>query len=100
VEQLIGMYNGGKQYPLVLRDDLIKTVPPWKARFLNYKDYAIQDNGRRRAGGRAGGRCREAGAPLRKRPVAPRRQGRLRASSRCRSRRSWRPFTASLPRQT
>jgi hypothetical protein len=42
VEQLIGMYNGGKQYPLVLRDDLIKTVPPWKARFLNYKDYALQ----------------------------------------------------------
>jgi enediyne biosynthesis protein E4 len=41
-EQLIGMYNGGKQYPLVLRDDLIKTVPPWKARFLNYKDYALQ----------------------------------------------------------
>lgn len=42
VEQLIGMYNGGKPYPLVLRDDLIKTVPPWKARFLNYKDYALQ----------------------------------------------------------
>jgi len=42
VEQLIGMYNGGKQYPLVLRDDLIKTVPPWKARFLNYKDYALK----------------------------------------------------------
>lgn len=42
VEQLIGMYNGGTQYPLVLRDDLIKTVPPWKARFLNYKDYALK----------------------------------------------------------
>lgn len=42
VEQLIGMYNGGKSYPLVLRDDLIKAVPPWKARFLNYKDYALQ----------------------------------------------------------
>jgi hypothetical protein len=41
-EQLLGMYNGGKQYPLVLRDDLIKAVPPWKARFLNYKDYALQ----------------------------------------------------------
>jgi hypothetical protein len=42
VEQLIGMYNAGTPYPLVLRDDLIKTVPPWKARFLNYKDYALQ----------------------------------------------------------
>ena len=42
VEQLLGMYNAGKQYPLVLRDDLIKTVPPWKARFLNYKDYALK----------------------------------------------------------
>jgi hypothetical protein len=42
VEQLIGMYNGGKPFPLVLRDDLIKTVPPWKARFLNYKDYALK----------------------------------------------------------
>ena len=41
-EQVIGMYNGGKQYPLVLRDDLIKAVPPWKARFLNYKDYALK----------------------------------------------------------
>jgi hypothetical protein len=42
VEQVIGMYNGGKQYPLVLRDDLIKAVPPWKARFLNFKDYALK----------------------------------------------------------
>ena len=42
LEQLVGMYNGGKPYPLVLRDDLIKAVPPWKARFLNYKDYALQ----------------------------------------------------------
>jgi hypothetical protein len=42
VEQLIGMYNGGRQYPLVLRDDLIKAVPPFKARFLNYRDYALQ----------------------------------------------------------
>lgn len=41
-EQLLAMYNGGEQYPLVLRDDLIKAVPPWKARFLNYKDYALQ----------------------------------------------------------
>jgi len=42
VEQVIGMYNAGKQYPLVLRDDLIKAVPPWKARFLNFKDYALK----------------------------------------------------------
>jgi enediyne biosynthesis protein E4 len=42
VEQILGMYNGGVQYPLVLRDDLIKAVPPFKARFLNYKDYALK----------------------------------------------------------
>ena len=40
VEQLVGMYNAGAEYPLVLRDDLIRTIPPFKARFLNYIDYA------------------------------------------------------------
>ncbi len=42
VEQMLGMYNQGKSYPLVLRDDLIKTIPTLKARFLNFKDYALK----------------------------------------------------------
>ena len=40
-EQVLGLYNKGKQYPMVLRDDLIKAIPPLKARFLNYKDYSL-----------------------------------------------------------
>ena len=40
-EQVLGLYNMGQQYPMVLRDDLIKAIPPLKARFLNYKDYAL-----------------------------------------------------------
>jgi hypothetical protein len=39
-EQVLATYRQGKSYPLPLRDDLIKAVPPLKARFLNYKDYA------------------------------------------------------------
>ncbi|MGZ8468191.1 MAG: VCBS repeat-containing protein [Gemmatirosa sp.] len=40
VEQVLATYNEGKAYPFALRDDLIKAIPPLKARFLNYKDYA------------------------------------------------------------
>ena len=39
-EQVLATYSGGKSYPFPLRDDLIKSIPPLKARFLNYKDYA------------------------------------------------------------
>ena len=39
-EQILATYNKGKSYPFALRDDLIKAIPPLKARFLNYKDYA------------------------------------------------------------
>ncbi|MGQ0537845.1 MAG: FG-GAP repeat domain-containing protein, partial [Gemmatimonadaceae bacterium] len=39
-EQIVATYTQGRSYPLVLRDDLIKAIPPLKARFLNYKDYA------------------------------------------------------------
>jgi hypothetical protein len=39
-EQVLATYSGGRNYPFALRDDLIKAVPPLKARFLNYKDYA------------------------------------------------------------
>ena len=42
VEQIISVYNQGASYPLPLRDDLIKTLPYLKARYLNYKNYARQ----------------------------------------------------------
>jgi hypothetical protein len=41
-EQIVSCYNHGVSYPLVLRDDLIKTLPMLKPRYLNYKDYATQ----------------------------------------------------------
>jgi hypothetical protein len=42
VEQIISYYNHGKSYPLPLRDDLIKSLPYLKARYLNYEKYARQ----------------------------------------------------------
>ncbi len=42
VEQIVSYYNQGKSYPLPLRDDLIKSVPFLKARYLNYEKYAHQ----------------------------------------------------------
>jgi enediyne biosynthesis protein E4 len=39
-EQVVACYSGAKRYPLVLRDDLIKSLPYLKARYLNYVDYA------------------------------------------------------------
>jgi hypothetical protein len=41
-EQILSCYNGGVSYPLPLRDDLIRTLPYLKARYLNYKNYALQ----------------------------------------------------------
>jgi enediyne biosynthesis protein E4 len=41
-EQIVTTVAGGKRYPIVLRDDLIKAIPPLKARYRNYKDYATQ----------------------------------------------------------
>jgi enediyne biosynthesis protein E4 len=40
VEQIVSYYNHGVSHPVPLRDDLIKTLPYLKARYLNYKDYA------------------------------------------------------------
>ena len=40
VEPVISCYNRGVSYPIAMRDQLIKTLPFLKARFLNYKDYA------------------------------------------------------------
>lgn len=42
VEQIVSTYNGGKSYPLVLRDDLLRSLPFLKPRFVNYKDYALK----------------------------------------------------------
>jgi enediyne biosynthesis protein E4 len=39
-EPIISYYNQGVSYPLPLRDDLIKTLPYLKARFLKFTDYA------------------------------------------------------------
>jgi hypothetical protein len=41
-EQIVSYYVQGTGHPLVLRDDLIKTLPYLKSRYLNYKDYAQQ----------------------------------------------------------
>jgi hypothetical protein len=42
VQQIISYYNGGKAYPLTLRDDLIRSLAFLKDRYTNYKDYARQ----------------------------------------------------------
>jgi hypothetical protein len=41
-EQIVSYYVQGASYPVTLRDDLIKTLPYLKSRYLNYKDYADQ----------------------------------------------------------
>jgi enediyne biosynthesis protein E4 len=42
VEQIVAYYNQGVSYPMLLRDDLIRSLTFLKARFLNYEDYANQ----------------------------------------------------------
>jgi hypothetical protein len=42
VQQIISYYNNGKQYPLSLRDDLLRSLPSLKDRYPTYKDYAKQ----------------------------------------------------------
>jgi hypothetical protein len=42
VQQIISYYHDGKEYPLTLRDDLIRSLTFLKSRYLNYKDYAKQ----------------------------------------------------------
>lgn len=41
-EQILTTVSGGKRYPIVLRDDLIRAVPSLKARYRTYQDYATQ----------------------------------------------------------
>ena len=40
VDQIVACYNQGRSYPLVLRDEMIKALPPLKVRFLSYTEYA------------------------------------------------------------
>ena len=42
LEQIISRFQNGVESPLPLRDELIRTLPSLKARYLNYKDYARQ----------------------------------------------------------
>jgi enediyne biosynthesis protein E4 len=41
-QQIISYYNGGKAYPLELRDDLLRSLPALRDRYPTYKDYAQQ----------------------------------------------------------
>ena len=40
IDQIVACYNGGKSYPIVLRDEMIRALPPLKVRFLSYTEYA------------------------------------------------------------
>jgi enediyne biosynthesis protein E4 len=40
LEQILSCYNDSVSYPLPMRDQLIKSIPYLKARFLKYSDYA------------------------------------------------------------
>ena len=42
LQQIITYYNHGKQYPLTLRDDLLRAIAPLRDRYANYNDYARQ----------------------------------------------------------
>jgi enediyne biosynthesis protein E4 len=39
-DQIVACYESGKSYPIVLRDEMIRALPPLKARFLSYAGYA------------------------------------------------------------
>ena len=39
-DQIIACYSNGKDYPLVMRDEMIRALPPLKVRFLSYEAYA------------------------------------------------------------
>ena len=42
LEQILCYYSSGRLYPLILRDDLTRSLPYLKARYPSYKDYARQ----------------------------------------------------------
>ena len=96
-EQVLATYASGQAYPLALRDDLIKAIPPLKARFLDYEDYAAPTIDRHLpAPAELDGRDRCARRTRsRRRSCATTATGASR-SCRCRARRRSRRCTASL----
>lgn len=40
VDQIVASYSAHRSVPLVLRDEMIRALPPLKARFLSYEQYA------------------------------------------------------------
>lgn len=42
VAQVLATYNEGRNYPVAMRDDLIKSFPYLERRYPNYRDYALQ----------------------------------------------------------
>jgi enediyne biosynthesis protein E4 len=40
VDQIVSLYNHGKSYPMVLRDDLLQALPYLKPRFPSHESYA------------------------------------------------------------
>ncbi len=40
MDQIVACYNQGRSYPIVLRDEMIRALPPLKVRFLSYTEYA------------------------------------------------------------
>ena len=42
IEQIVCTYNGAKQYPLVLRQDMVANIPYLKKKYLRYEQYKEQ----------------------------------------------------------
>ena len=42
VVQVLACYNDGRNYPVAMRDDLVKSLPYLADRFPHYRDYALQ----------------------------------------------------------
>jgi hypothetical protein len=40
MDQIVACYTQGRSYPVVLRDEMIRALPPLKVRFLGYAEYA------------------------------------------------------------
>ncbi|HEU4994977.1 MAG TPA: VCBS repeat-containing protein [Gemmatimonadaceae bacterium] len=43
--QVVACYNEGRNYPVAMRDDLIKSLPNLRDRYPTFKDYALQTIG-------------------------------------------------------
>ena len=42
VQQILACYDGGRSYPLAMRDELLRALPHLKSRYLKYASYAGQ----------------------------------------------------------